>query len=85
MQGIEGAAGWVQWSEGFKVTAAACNQGRWCVVMATTSLYTHQVVETDFQYPSEAIHLRWDAGENSPPCSPLAGHIRTCTLSQCRL
>mmetsp|Transcript_11245 Transcript_11245/g.33757 ORF Transcript_11245/g.33757 Transcript_11245/m.33757 type:complete len:736 (+) Transcript_11245:214-2421(+) len=55
---------WIRrkWSEGFKVTAAACNQGRWCVVMATTSLYTHQVVETDFQYPSEAIHLRWDAG-----------------------
>ena len=61
----------LQWSEGFKVTAAACSQGRWCVVMAATRLYTRQVVETDFQYPSEAIHLRWDAGEPpQPPSRP---------------
>lgn len=67
----------LQWSEGFKVTAAACSQGRWCVVMAATRLYTRQVVETDFQYPSEAIHLRWDAGEPlQPPSPPPAGPPR---------
>lgn len=55
---------WIRkkWDIGFKVVTAACCMGTWCVVMALTDLYSEQVVETDYQYPSEAIHLRWNEG-----------------------
>ena len=32
--------------------------------MSRGSKYTKQVVEMDFQYPSEGIHYHWDQGEH---------------------
>jgi hypothetical protein len=35
---------------------------QWAVVMSRGAGYLDQVVELDFQYPSEGIHKRWDGG-----------------------
>ncbi len=52
----------------------------WAVVMSRGSKYTKQVVEMDFQYPSEGIHYHWDQGkyllhatrhDKEPPGSPV--------------
>ena len=34
------------------------------MIMSKGSKYTKQVVEVDFQYPSEGIHFHWDRGES---------------------
>lgn len=55
---------WIRkkWALGFKVVIMACCLDTWCVVMAFTDQHSEQVVETDYQYPSEAIHIRWNEG-----------------------
>lgn len=35
----------------------------WAVIVSRGSKYTKQVIEMDFQYPSEGIHYHWDQGE----------------------
>jgi len=35
------------------------------VVMSRNAGFIDQCVELDFQYPSEGIHRRWDAGSES--------------------
>jgi len=51
-----------KWKEGFYVTSMATSQARWAVVMSRNAGFIDQCVELDFQYPSEGIHRRWDAG-----------------------
>eukprot|EP01018_Ginkgo_biloba_P040184 Gb_03090 [translate_table: standard] len=62
-----------KWREGFYVTSMATAGSRWGVVMSrnagftqqarlTPYLFTSQVVELDFLYPSEGIHRRWEGG-----------------------
>jgi len=51
-----------KWKEGFYVTAMATSHTRWAVVMSRNAGFIDQCVELDFQYPSEGIHRRWDAG-----------------------
>ena len=36
--------------------------------MSRGSKYTKQVIEIDFQYPSEGIHYHWDQGDRLPKC-----------------
>ena len=55
-----------KWKEGFYVTSMATSRTRWAVVMSRNAGFIDQCVELDFQYPSEGIHRRWDAG---PPLS----------------
>ena len=40
----------------------ATSHTRWAVVMSRNAGFIDQCVELDFQYPSEGIHRRWDAG-----------------------
>ncbi len=56
-----------KWKEGFYVTAMATSHTRWAVVMSRNAGFIDQCVELDFQYPSEGIHRRWDAGAAPPP------------------
>ena len=42
--------------------ALPCPAPQWAVVMSRGAGYLDQVVELDFQYPSEGIHKRWDGG-----------------------
>ena len=51
-----------KWKEGFFVTSMATSHTRWAVVMSRNAGFIDQCVELDFQYPSEGIHRRWDAG-----------------------
>lgn len=51
-----------KWKEGFYVTSMATSGTRWAVVMSRNAGFIDQCVELDFQYPSEGIHRRWDAG-----------------------
>ena len=51
-----------KWKEGFYVTSMATSRTRWAVVMSRNAGFIDQCVELDFQYPSEGIHRRWDAG-----------------------
>jgi len=51
-----------KWKEGFYVTSMATSHTRWAVVMSRNAGFVDQCVELDFQYPSEGIHRRWDAG-----------------------
>ena len=44
------------------MTAMASTMASWAVVMSKGVAYLEQCVELDFQYPSEGIHRRWDAG-----------------------
>jgi hypothetical protein len=61
---------WIKkkWREDFQVTAMATsgwpNGGKqqWAVVMSRDADFRHQVVEVDFQYPSEGIHYHWNKG-----------------------
>ena len=43
--------------------------------MSRGSKYIRQVIEMDFQYPSEGIHYHWDKGG-----TPLALHLSTACL-----
>ena len=60
---------WIKkkWKEHFYVTCMATGGGeknsQWTVVMSRSSGFVQQCIELDFQYPSEGIHRRWDAGE----------------------
>ena len=51
-----------KWKEGFYVTSMATSHTRWAVVMSRNAGFIDQCVELDFQYTSEGIHRRWDAG-----------------------
>ena len=55
-----------KWKEGFYVTSMATSHTRWAVVMSRNAGFVDQCVELDFQYPSEGIHRRWDAGGERP-------------------
>ena len=63
-----------KWKEGFYVTSMATSHTRWAVVMSRNAGFIDQCVELDFQYPSEGIHRRWDAG-GGEPCLPGPGHV----------
>ena len=54
--------------EGFYVTSMATASNRWAVVMSRNAGFVDQVVELDFQYPSEGIHKRWDGGFRITSC-----------------
>lgn len=56
-----------KWKEGFYVTSMATSHTRWAVVMSRNAGFIDQCVELDFQYPSEGIHRRWDAGSKFRP------------------
>lgn len=56
-----------KWKEGFYVTSMATSHTRWAVVMSRNAGFIDQCVELDFQYPSEGIHRRWDAGTDPEP------------------
>ena len=47
----------------------ATSHARWAVVMSRNAGFDHQCVELDFQYPSEGIHRRWDAGYRITSCA----------------
>ena len=47
------------------------------VIMSRGSKYTKQVIEVDFQYPSEGIHYHWDRGE-------ICHGLRKCSIGQRR-
>ena len=55
-----------KWKEGFYVTSMATSHTRWAVVMSRNAGFVDQCMELDFQYPSEGIHRRWDAGGMLP-------------------
>ena len=59
-----------KWKEGFYVTSMATSHTRWAVVMSRNAGFIDQCVELDFQYPSEGIHRRWDAGGGVLPAPP---------------
>ena len=61
-----------KWKEGFYVTSMATSHTRWAVVMSRNAGFVDQCVELDFQYPSEGIHRRWDAGGMALPQHTLA-------------
>ena len=60
---------WIKkkWKEGFHITSLATGGGeknpQWAVVMSRSAGFQDQCIELDFQYPSEGIHRRWDAGD----------------------
>ena len=41
---------------------------QWAVVMSLNASFVDQVVELDFQYPSEGIHRRWEEGYRITAC-----------------
>ncbi len=45
---------------------------QWAVIMSRGSKYIKQVIEMDFQYPSEGIHYNWDKGEPADKATPVA-------------
>lgn len=55
-----------KWKEGFYITSMATAGSKWGIVMSRgfsrCSLFSNQVVELDFHYPSEGIHRRWGNG-----------------------
>ena len=51
------------------MTAMATSHSRWAVVMSRNAGFVDQCVELDFQYPSEGIHRRWDAGYRITSCA----------------
>ena len=64
---------WIKkkWRENFHVTSigtagSPSTKQQWAVVMSRDTEFRHQVVEIDFQYPSEGIHYHWDKG--APRC-----------------
>ena len=75
-----------KWKEGFYVTSMATSHTRWAVVMSRNAGFVDQCVELDFQYPSEGIHRRWDAGGEAlgsrPSCQlcPVSGQIQCLAL-----
>eukprot|EP00955_Chlamydomonas_euryale_P100248 365271-Chlamydomonas_euryale.AAC.7 len=58
-----------KWKEGFYVTSMTTSHTRWAVVMSRNAGFVDQCVELDFQYPSEGIHRRWDAGFRITACA----------------
>ena len=73
-----------KWKEGFYVTSMATSHTRWAVVMSRNAGFVDQCVELDFQYPSEGIHRRWDAGEPPHALSTVAAEP-VLRLPNCRL
>ena len=67
-----------KWKEGFYVTSMATSHTRWAVVMSRNAGYIDQCVELDFQYPSEGIHRRWDAGAGEASST----HIQVLVVCQ---
>lgn len=64
---------WIKkkWRENFHVTSigtagSPSTKQQWAIVMSRDTDFRHQVVEIDFQYPSEGIHYHWDKG--ALPC-----------------
>lgn len=64
---------WIKkkWRENFHVTSigtagSPATKQQWAVVMSRDTEFRHQVVEFDFQYPSEGIHYHWDKGALPP-------------------
>lgn len=53
------------------MTSMATSHTRWAVVMSRNAGFIDQCVELDFQYPSEGIHRRWDAGSKFPPLTEI--------------
>ena len=57
-------------AQGFYITSLATagtgagggGRWQWAVVMSRHAGFAKQCLELDFQYPSEGIHRRWDAG-----------------------
>ena len=39
---------------------------QWAGIMSKGTKYLQQVIEMDFQYPSEGIHYNWDKGACTP-------------------
>ena len=72
-----------KWKEGFYVTSMATSHTRWAVVMSRNAGFVDQCVELDFQYPSEGIHRRWDAGGTMPDLACACVHPATCTVFRC--
>ena len=66
-----------KWKEGFYVTSMATSHTRWAVVMSRNAGFVDQCVELDFQYPSEGIHRRWDAGGTAPESARTSIHFAT--------
>jgi len=54
----------------------ATSHTRWAVVMSRNAGFIDQCVELDFQYPSEGIHRRWDAGAPLLPASLVVHNIQ---------
>ncbi|BDA46424.1 probable casein kinase I isoform delta at N-terminal half [Coccomyxa sp. Obi] len=66
---------WIKkkWRENFHVTSIGTagtpsTKQQWAVVMSRDTEFRHQVVEIDFQYPSEGIHYHWDKGYRITAC-----------------
>ena len=57
--------------------ADCAGKPQWAVIMSRGSKYTKQVIEVDFQYPSEGIHYHWDRGE-------ICHGLRKCSIGQRR-
>ena len=66
------------------MTSMTTSHQRWAVVMSRNGGFIDQCVELDFQYPSEGIHRRWDAGTAAFPRShsPLPNPF-LCPLHHC--
>ena len=58
------------------MTSLATSNQQWAVVMSRTSGFVDQAVELDFQYPSEGIHKRWDAGCRITACAATHDQVR---------
>ena len=67
-----------KWKEGFYVTSMATSHTRWAVVMSRNAGFVDQCVELDFQYPSEGIHRRWDAGGAPLQCCLVPPLVPPC-------
>ena len=57
--------------------AGCAGKSQWAVIMSRGSKYTKQVIEVDFQYPSEGIHYHWNRGE-------ICHRLRNCSIGQQR-
>jgi hypothetical protein len=49
---------------------------QWAVVMSRGAGFLDQVVELDFQYPSEGIHKRWDGGYRITALASTSDQVR---------
>ncbi len=68
-------------AQGFYITSLATagtgsgggGRWQWAVVMSRHAGFAKQCLELDFQYPSEGIHRRWDAGAPRPRAGCMQG------------